>query len=398
VLLWCVHLIKIGANLAAKFNHFPAGPRMMHDFAASHSHSILLDLPLSLDPINLLRGVPIVALNSAAPARFGVLPRHAPEQVRWYTAPSCVIFHTALAFNTLDEGTGIENVHLICCRLNSSRLVYAAGNLALPASQALPAGVEDTCRLHYYAFALTERTGHGGSSATNLTPSHSFPLASIPFEFPTVPHATSMTNAQYVYGCSMRQGSFTTALGSAAKIDCLVKVDVQHLLAQGRQQGNREDEAVDRRSVAQLLDEQEARGGAEGALQVFAFPKGRFGQECSFIPRHSMRGEDDGYLLTYVFDEAQLDPLTGEPHTDAVSELWAIDAWTMQDVVCRVILPQRVPYGLHGNWFTAAQVDGQREVKAVRIRPKEGAQEDGCKKLPAVWWKKGCRAVLEMLT
>ncbi len=363
---------------------------MMHDFAASHTHSILLDLPLSLDPLNLLRGTPIVAFNPSQPSRFGTLPRHAPEAVRWYTAPSCVIFHTAFAFNSV-TADGAEDVNLVCCRLNSSRLVYAAGNLAVPPSQALAPGVEDTCQLYYYSFPLPSQ---GVDSTEDLAPSHAFPLASIPFEFPTVPHARSMSDARYVYGCSMREGSFSTALGAAAKIDCLVKVDVQRLLAQGRRQGNQGEEAVDRRSVAQVLAEQDARGSAGGTIQVFALPPGHFAQECSFVPRAAMRGEDDGFLLTYVFDEAQLDPRTGEPRPDAVSELWVVDAWTMQDVVCKVHLPQRVPYGLHGNWFTAEQIEGQREAESVRVRPAKAVPGE---EAPMEWWERACGAVARML-
>jgi len=34
--------------------------------------------------------------------------------------------------------------------------------------------------------------------------------------------------------------------------------------------------------------------------------------------------------------------------------------------VARVMLPQRVPYGLHGAWFSREQVREQRPVESVR--------------------------------
>ncbi|KAK3061902.1 hypothetical protein LTR53_019604, partial [Teratosphaeriaceae sp. CCFEE 6253] len=81
--------------------------------------------------------------------------------------------------------------------------------------------------------------------------------------------------------------------------------------------------------------------------------------------------EDNGYLLFYAFDESQLDadgevPADDSAERRARSELWILDARDMQTVVAKVQLPQRVPYGLHGGWFSAGQIEGQRAVGGVR--------------------------------
>jgi len=41
----------------------------------------------------------------------------------------------------------------------------------------------------------------------------------------------------------------------------------------------------------------------------------------------------------------------------------------MKEVVCRVKLPQRVPYGLHGNWFSEEEILNQRPVETIRRLP-----------------------------
>ena len=60
-----------------------------------------------------------------------------------------------------------------------------------------------------------------------------------------------------------------------------------------------------------------------------------------FVPAADDAGEDDGWLLGYVYDSA----------TDK-SELLVLDAHDLgSGPVARVALPVRVPAGFHGNWI-----------------------------------------------
>lgn len=291
-----------------------ASPRMMHDFGVSHHHTVIIDCPLSLDPLNLARGKPVVNYSPSLATRFGIFPRDSPDQVKWYKSESCCIFHTANTWSTK------EDVNLLCCRMNSSSLVYAAGNLPLPKNQHAPE--EETCQLYYYSFPFAANE-----------PNHVFPLSVIPFEFPEVSPLTRMEEAQYVYGCTMRSGSFSVALGQASKIDCLAKFDVASLIAQGK--ARHSTTAVDTRSVLQILEQTTEKSD----IKIFTLPAKHYAQEPSFVPRQTQRGEDDGFLLVYVFDEAQL--VHGEAPAHAQSELWIIDAWDMSTVCAKIRLPQR---------------------------------------------------------
>jgi 8'-apo-carotenoid 13,14-cleaving dioxygenase len=67
---------------------------------------------------------------------------------------------------------------------------------------------------------------------------------------------------------------------------------------------------------------------------------GRHAGEPYFVPREGARSEDDGYLMSFVFDAG----------SDR-SELVLLDAQDLEaEPVARVILPGRVPYGFHGSW------------------------------------------------
>lgn len=48
--------------------------RMMHDFAASRRHTIILDCPLALDPLQMLQGRPTVNYSPENLTRLGVFP------------------------------------------------------------------------------------------------------------------------------------------------------------------------------------------------------------------------------------------------------------------------------------------------------------------------------------
>lgn len=414
--------LRIGESLPKMLNAPVSGihgAKMMHDFGVSSTHTVIMDLPLTLDPVNQLKGLPPVAFDSSKPSRFGVFPRRQPSNVQWFETDASCIFHTANTWDTLDHTGQTSEVNMLACRLTSATMVFAAGNIAPPV-EAPPKTVaaakqrrrrmpffskyndatepsyyetspllespdqekealldlsdltprteeaaedflfeEDQCRLYYFNFDLT--TG-------NIA--HQWALSAIPFEFPSVHPRLEMQDARYVYGCSTTTTSFGSALGKATKIDALVKVDVKTLIARGQAAPPRSVSGiVDRRTMAQVLQSQDAHD----PISVFTMPDGWFAQEPRFVParRQSTTDEDDGYLLFYAFDESQLDPATGDVPLDsgesrAKSELWVVDAKGMKDVVCRVHLPQRVPYGLHGGWFDKEQIGGQRPVERVR--------------------------------
>ena len=58
--------------------------KMMHDFGVSFDHIVIMDLPLSLDPMNSAMKKPVVTFDTKSESRFGVFPRHSPQQIRWF--------------------------------------------------------------------------------------------------------------------------------------------------------------------------------------------------------------------------------------------------------------------------------------------------------------------------
>ena len=78
-----------------------------------------------------------------------------------------------------------------------------------------------------------------------------------------------------------------------------------------------------------------------GDVAVHDFGPGRAAMEPVFVPRDADAAEDDGWIMSVVYDAA----------TDA-SELVLLDAQDFTgEPACVVQLPTRVPFGFHGNWI-----------------------------------------------
>ena len=364
--------------------------KMMHDFGVSSTHTIIMDLPLSLDPLNLAKNEPVVAYDPTSRSRFGVFPRHRPQDVCWFETNPCCIFHTANSWNSTDPQStklspGLEMVNMLACRLTSASLVFSAGDLAAPIpTHDIPNDQqeEEQCRLYYYQFCLPQSLDRRSfvSGNDNLIV-HQWSLSVIPFEFPSLRDSASMSAAKYIYGCSVSDTSFGAALGRAVKMNSLVKIDVETLIERGiRNPPTQITGCVDTRDISEVMASQDPLD----PIKVFRMPEGWYAQESRFVPRAGGVSEDDGWILSYVFDESQLEE-DGECRSNAKSELWIINATNMTDVVARVHLPQRVPYGLHGNWFSEEDIQHQRPVERLRTLPRMEVNEKLASPAGRVW-------------
>jgi len=83
-----------------------------------------------------------------------------------------------------------------------------------------------------------------------------------------------------------------------------------------------------------------------GARTSVAVGAGRLPGESSFVPKADAAREDDGYLMTYVYD-ANID----------ASEFLIFDAGSMSDDPVATVQLPRVPFGFHGNWVPSTTAD-----------------------------------------
>ncbi|MBD2663708.1 retinal pigment epithelial membrane protein [Richelia sinica FACHB-800] len=187
-------------------------------------------------------------------------------------------------FHTLNAYEEGEEIVLIGCRMSSTNVLISQDTPPHPQG--------DIPRLHRWTFNLTTGAVHEEQ------------LDEIPGEFPRVNENWVGRKNQYGYVGKMANSPVPLFEG-------VIKYDFNN-----------------------------------GKSQTYEFGQGRYGGETVFAPRLGAKIEDDGWLVTFVFDE-----------NTQTSELVVINA---QDVtsepVARVIIPHRVPYGFHGAWVTQRQL------------------------------------------
>ncbi|CAM8900916.1 unnamed protein product [Rhodiola kirilowii] len=87
-----------------------------------------------------------------------------------------------------------------------------------------------------------------------------------------------------------------------------------------------------------------------GSLDKFIYGERKYGGEPMFVPNENPVSEDDGYILAFVHDEKLWK-----------SELLIVNAMTMK-LEATVKIPSRVPYGFHGTFISAKDLEKQAKA------------------------------------
>ena len=259
-------------------------PVMMHDFAITENYTIFLDLPLAFQPMRMVNGDLPVAFDWERPSRIGILPRHGDNSsIRWFAVPPCMVIHTANAYEEGDE------VVLVACRMN-----YC--NLLMPFYKDNRLGEIDLETLKLYRWRFNLKTGAVKEEV----------LDEVASEFSRINDQRTGRKMRYVYAARVAGYMKPKPL-----FDGIIKYDLE-----------------------------------KGTTQIHELGRGRFCGESVFAPRPGGRYEDEGWLLTFVWDAVAKQ-----------SELLVLNAQDVQaKPVARVFIPKRVPYGFHASWFSAESI------------------------------------------
>ena len=264
------------------------GPRLPHDFAFTPNYAILHDLPLFYDMEAFKAGRHKIKFYPDIPARFGVLGRRAEgSTIRWFEAEPCFVYHVA---NAWEEG---DEVVMVGCRFVTPTQLNGAPDSERYAK--MIAHLQMDAILYQWRFNLKTGATREGPIEDTLNA-----------EFPMINSAWQGRKNRYTYNLMMARWP-----KDRPRFTGLVKIDE-----------------------------------ATGRYQAFSGGPGYWYSEAPFAERDNAKAEDDGYLVSFVWN----------PEENR-SELQVFDAQHLgEGPIGRAILPQRVPNGFHATWVSAKRM------------------------------------------
>lgn len=268
-----------------------SGPSLPHDMAVTEHYSILHDFPLRPDPEALKAGRYKIRFRADEPSRFAVVPRHgSADQIRWFTARPTYMLHVVNAWEDGDEVVMVGTPY----RLH-------AGADGQPDARRLERTIHERQRdflLYEWRFDL--KTGQTRERVIDDVLNTEFPVINSRFQ-----GRRNRWSYHVVFPYGGRE---------EPRFPGLVKYDLE----------------------------------TGGYIAYSAGPQ-FFYNEPGFAPRDDAQAEDDGYLVTLVWNPR-----------DQRSEVQIFDcrdARLAAGPVARVLLPRRVPHGFHATFVSQATLD-----------------------------------------
>jgi carotenoid cleavage dioxygenase len=256
---------------------------MMHDCAITEHYTVFLDMPITFDFMRGAAGGLMLDWEPQNGSRLGVVPRFgADADVKWFDVDISMVFHVS---NAWEEGDIVVVQASRSLRSDISRATENAGNAEAMTDQLG----------QLYEWRLNMKTGE--ASERHLDTVHYC-------DFTRVNEDLVGRKSRYTYAARFDPAH-------DAKFDAALKYD-----------------------------------DATGAIEVHALGEGRWGGEGVFAKRPNATSEDDGYVILFVWDEA-----------NERSECLVLDARTFEaPPVATIRIPHRVPFGFHAGWVPAAAV------------------------------------------
>eukprot|EP01027_Heterolobosea_sp_BB2_P004190 GEZU01006374.1.p1 GENE.GEZU01006374.1~~GEZU01006374.1.p1 ORF type:complete len:459 (-),score=119.62 GEZU01006374.1:82-1458(-) len=287
-------------------------PGLMHDFAITENYAIFIEAPFFFRKNRMVQGLTPFTFDRSVPTRFGILPRsstNSDNDIRWFDADPCMIFHVANAFEDGDE------VVLYACKINYSTVLGLSS--AEEIEEMFRCDLRDVLPF-LCEFRFNLKTGQ--------TTRQQVLLPQLPMEFPTINNGYTGRRNKYIYGIINRlrpdNPDHIREFKSRAIKNGTVVFESNQLV-----KFNRED----------------------GSYRSYR-PQGErtYVGEFVFVPRYNNNGEqvdeDDGYLVTFTYDEQA-----------NRSFFVVVDARDLSERA-QVPIPRRVPFGFHGKWISQAQL------------------------------------------
>merc|ERR1712032_1387522 len=286
---------KLQTHISMKF----LSHRMIHDFAVTEKYVIVPDMPFELCAMGAVcLNRPMFRFNPKAGTRYGILPRDAKsaKEIVWFDfdeADGHYCGHFSNAYETVENGQDVVVIH-------GAALKQYKSMFELREEHPFIQNKEETMALTEIKLNLTT----GNYSMEPLFHDHHV-------DFLMVNPAYIGQKNRFIWCAIVNEEELSRKGNESSFFNGFIKYDTQE------------------KRIVHLVK----YGGEKQAGEV------------QFAPRINSQAEDDGYLMTFVFD----------PETDK-TEFCMWDAATC-DLVMKAETRERVPHGFHGTYVEADDLD-----------------------------------------
>ncbi|KAL1291111.1 hypothetical protein AAHE18_20G177900 [Arachis hypogaea] len=271
---------------------------LCHELGVTQRYNVIMDFPLTIDLLRLVKGEQLIRYDKDEYARIGVMPRYGDaSSIKWFEVePNCT-FHI---INSFEEG---HEVVVRGCRSLDS---------LIPGPHPSSSSNELDCLSRCYEWRLNMETGEVKERSL-IGPKVVY------MDFPMVNENFMGIKNRYAYTQVVDPLASSTQdvpkYGGLAKL-YFEESSSEKLFMQGDKQH----------------DEDPIR------VEYHMFEKNTFCSGAAFVPKDGGVEEDDGWIISFVHNE-----------DDAISQVHIIDGKKLSgEAVAKITLPCRIPYGFHG--------------------------------------------------
>ncbi|KAI7981549.1 Carotenoid 9,10(9',10')-cleavage dioxygenase 1 [Camellia lanceoleosa] len=295
--------MKLVHKVDLKFNR----TSLCHDIGITQRYNVIMDFPLTVDINRLVvEARELIKYEKEGYARIGVMPRYGnANSIEWFEMePSIVVLWACRARGSIIPGPDLG--------LNKFEWFSRGFKPLNSAEENNDSSAQDSLLFsRCYEWRLNMKTGEvKGMNLTGTESSMDFPIIN--------EHFTGLKNK---YGYTQVVDSIASSTSSMAKFGGLAKLYLEES-DPGFSLIERREEFI--------------------KVEYHKFEENTFCSGAAFLPKHEGGEEDDGWIITFVHNE----------HTDT-SFVYIIDANKFcSELVAKITLPSKVPYGFHGAFMS----------------------------------------------
>ncbi|KAF8720743.1 hypothetical protein HU200_023650 [Digitaria exilis] len=285
--------------------------KFIHDIGVTTKYNIIMDYPLRFGISRTLQQKPIFDNDMNGKSRIGVMPRFGDaESIRWFDVENHCSYHLFNCFEDENEvivrgcrtlGSVIPGPPHNVDNLNWYKRVFSPQDKN---SEGFDPSLDGILFSRPYEWRLNLESG--------ITCEGYITNEDVAMDFPVINE--NFTGIRNKYGYTQVVDSIATSKTGLFKYKMIAKLHFE------------EPDKENKKFIS---------------VEYHTLQDRQFCSGVKFIPKKNGRDEDDGWVITYVHDEGT-----------NISQVYIIDAKRFSDEpTAKITLPQRVPYGFHGNFF-----------------------------------------------